>query len=326
VASKNTKYPKSRARLGALAIALALAAITGACGDDGTESGAATVEVGIMEIAKLSAIDDAVAAFQEELESSDPSTEYVFHIKNANEDQGLIASISRDFASSDYDMFAVVGTSAIVSLAQQVKDRPIIAIAMSDPIGAKVAESLEEPGGNVTGSTDFVDPAILLDVLAGTTPAPKRIGTIYNPASQNAAVWMEYMERAKVDAGVEVVAASVSGPNDVTAAARSLDGRVDAILVGADTAVLAATEAVGAIATSIGVPLYVIGGDVSVVGVAASIGPNYSDLGTLAGEAAREVLDGTSAGEVAFRTPQEVETVTNPETLEALGLAIPEGS
>lgn len=300
------------------------AAVLAACGsDDSSPSASDEVTIGVLEIAKVSAIDDAVAAFEKEVRAGLAPRKVTFELKNANGDQSLISSISRDFAGSDLDGFAVIGTPAVTALAQQVTDRPIFAIAMGDPVGAKVAASLDEPGSNVTGSIDYVEPAELLETIATSSPAPKRIGTVYDPSNQNMAVWSKALDKAADAAGVTVVPATISGPNDVTTAGRSLSGRVDAILIGPDATVLGAVDAVGAVATSAKIPLYVVGGDTSVAGVAASIGPDYADLGTSAGQGAVKVLTGGSAATTPFATPSQVGVSVNAKTFSALGITPP---
>jgi putative tryptophan/tyrosine transport system substrate-binding protein len=281
-------------------------------------------DVGVLQIAEAAVLDDIVAAFQDRLtEELAPGT-VDFDLQNAQGDQSLIASLARNFAASDADAFAVLGTPAVIAMAQQITDRPIIAIAMGDPVGAGVADSLEAPGGNVTGSIDYVDPALILEQLLTASPMPRRLGTVFDPSNQNMQVWIADLTAAvEAEGDLELVEATVSGPGDVATAARSLDGRVDAILIGPDATVIGGVEAVGAAAASAGVPLYVAGGEASIDGVLASIGPDYPLVGELAAEAASTVLRGTPPGEVPFGEPSGVLLQINQATMDALGVTFP---
>jgi putative ABC transport system substrate-binding protein len=280
-------------------------------------------DVGVLQIAEAAVLDDIVAAFQDRLTEELAPATVDFVLQNAQGDQSLVASLARDFASSDADAFAVIGTPAVIAMAQQINDRPIIAIAMGDPVGAGVADSLEAPGGNVTGSIDYVDPAVILEQLLTASPMPRRLGTVYDPSNQNMQVWVADLTAAVEAQGLELVEATVSGPGDVATAARSLDGRVDAILIGPDATVAGGLEAVGAAAASAGTPLYVAGGEASIDGVLASIGPDYPLVGELAAEAAATVLQGTPPGEVSFGEPTGVLLQINEATMDALEVTFP---
>lgn len=314
---------------GTVAAVLAGCGSSGSAGAPGTSAVAATpgsqsLRVGVFEIASAAILDQTVAAFEDELKAKLAPRTVTFDLKNAQGSTTLITSISRDFAESGDAAFAIIGTPAVVALAQQVKGKPIFALAMGDPVGAKVAASLTRPGGNVTGSVDYVDPALVLKSLMQISPAPKRIGTIYDPSNQNMQVWIKALHAAVAKyPGVSLVESTVSGAQDVTAGAGSLAGRVDAELIGPDTTVFSGLNAVGATAARAAIPVYVIGGDPTVPGVAGSIGPDYPVLGRLAADAADRVLGGTPAADVPFATPPGVQFTANKATVAKLHLIVP---
>jgi putative ABC transport system substrate-binding protein len=194
---------------------------------------------------------------------------------------------------------------------------------MGDPVGAGVAESLDAPGGNVTGSIDYIEPAKVLDEMLKVSPAPKRLGTIYDPSNQNLQVWVADLKEALPERGLTLVEATVATPAEVDNAARSLIGRVDAIIVGPDATVIGGTPAVAAAARRGQVPLYLVGGEASEPGVLATLGPDYPELGALGGAAAAEVDAGTPPGEVPFGRPGAIEWGVNTETAQTLGVTLP---
>lgn len=314
------------------ALAAAGALLAGACGsDDAASVGAAAedpaerVKIGIFEITNAAVLDDIsagfVAGFTDETGLDRDRIEIVE--ENAQGDPSLIQSIARSFAEGDTDMVAVVGTPAVIAQAEQITDRPVIAMAMGDPVGAGVAESLDAPGGNVTGSIDYIDPALLVDEIRQVHPELASIGTVHDPANQNMQVWMDDLRAAADERGLEIVEAAAAASTDIDAAARSLDGRVDVILTGPDTMVIEAIGVIGQVARRGGVPLYTVGADVTVEGVLASLGPDYAAVGRLAGIAAADVFAGTPAGEVPFGRPGELTWELDEAEAERLGLSIP---
>jgi len=120
------------------------------------------------------------------------------------------------------------------------------------------------------------------------------------------------------------VEATVSGTADVAQASRSLLGRSDAILLGPDGVVIAGLDGVAAAALADGTPLYAVGADPSTPGLFATMGPDYPELGTAAGNVAVEVLQGADPGAVPFAAPDlELQTQINGATLEQLGIELP---
>jgi putative ABC transport system substrate-binding protein len=292
-------------------------------GGSNAAGGTSALHIGVIQIASATVLDDTVAAFKKSLAAQLAPRRVSFDVKNAQGDQSLIASIARNFAESDDDAYAAIGTPAVVALAEQVRSKPIFAIAMGDPVGSKVARTLAHPGGNVTGSTDYVDPALLLKQIMTIAPAPKRIGTIYDPSNQNMRVWVAALRTASKASGVRVVESTISGAGDIAAAARSLTGRVDIELIGPDATVFAGLPIIGSTARANKLPVYVIGGDVTTPGIFASLGPNYPTVGALAASAAARVLRGTPAGDVPFGAPKGIEFTVNKQTMAGLGITLP---
>jgi len=288
-------------------------------------SAAVPYTVGIFLMVSASLLDEMIGGFQEAFLASAglDADEVVWEVRNAQGDASLVQSIARELADSDMDMFAVLGTPAVLALTALEKERPIIAIAMGDPVGAGVAETLDAPGGNVTGSIDYVEPALILDEIAKVSPPLTRLGTVYDPSNQNLQVWVADLEEAVGAAGMTLETATVATSADVSAAARSLVDRVDGMLIGPDGIVLGALPAVVEAASSGRLPLYLTGGDVSMSGVLATLGPDYPELGAMAAEAAVAVYGGADPGEVPFGRPEAVEWAVNADTAERLGVTIP---
>ncbi|OLF07670.1 ABC transporter substrate-binding protein [Actinophytocola xanthii] len=307
--------------VGAVGVAAALAGCGGGAGEPRPGE---SYSVGVLAMAQAEVIDEVVDAFTRTVRAEvGAGTTVSFEVRNANGDQSLIASVAREFAGSDHDAFAVIGTPAVVALATQVTDRPIFALAMGDPVGAGVAESLERPGRNVTGSIDFVDPAMLLEDLVALHPGLRTVGTLYDPSNQSMQVWAGALRTAVRTAGIDLAEAPISSTAEVAQAARSLDGRAEVVLVGPDALVAAGIEAVGAAMVGAGAPLYVVAGDTTIPGIVGSLGPDYSRLGVSAGVNAAKVLRGADAASTPFTTPGEVEIVLNTGRARELGITIP---
>lgn len=319
------------------AVALLLVLAAAGCGDDdgdapaagGTPAGSDAgdgAKVAVFSVASDTLLEDLVAGFKEEFlaETGLAPDEVDWVEENAQGDPGLTQGIARTLADDDsLDMIVALGTPVVMAVAENETETPIIAVAMGDPVGAGVAESLDAPGGNVTGSIDYVDPAEILAELGKVEPAPTSIGTIYDPSNQNMQVWVADLEEAVAEAGVELETASIASAADVSAAARSLKGKVDALLIGPDAAVITALPAVSEAAVDADQGIYLVGGDPSTPGVVATLGPDYPELGRSAGAAAAEVYAGADPGSVPFGRPGSIEWGVNATTVDELQLTVP---
>lgn len=289
------------------------------CGSSRGTGGGKRLRVGLFGIAQVSVVSDGFNGFRSELRRRLPGYKISFDAQNAQGDNSLIQNVARNYAHGGDEMVAVIGTPAVIALAQLTKKTPIIAIAMGDPVGAKVAKSLESPSGNVTGSTDYIEPAEQLEVIDQVKPTVRRLGTIYDPSNQNSRIWIQALKQVRPD----VVAVSVSGSSDIPGAARSLAGKVDAILIGPDATVSTGYPAVASVARQNKIALYLTGGDQTIDGVLASIGANYTQLGQVAAENAARVVQGESPGKLAFQKPPKVTVSVNQQTARRLGATVP---
>jgi putative ABC transport system substrate-binding protein len=315
----------------AASVAAAGFAVSGCGSSDNAASSASgaaaktrTVKVAVLQIAPVKILDDTVAAFEQRLRQRMAPAKVSFDLKNAQGDPTLIQTIVRDLRSSSADAIAVIGTPAVIAMAKVEKRRPIFAIAMGDPVGAKVASDLDSPGTNVTGSIDFVDPALLLAEIAKTKPAPRRIGTIYDPSNQNSQVWVAALDKAAASARLQIVKAPIAAAKDVPPAARSLVGRVDAILIGPDAAANTGLPAIASTARADKVALYLAAGDAKTPGVLATLGPDYSAIGAKTADVAAKVLAGASPATTAFARPDGLAPDVNGATARALGVSVPQ--
>lgn len=282
--------------------------------------------MGVFLVEKASIMDAIAKGFEQGFLTSAHLTasQVDFQTQNAEGDQSLIQSIARNFAESNAKEIAVIGTPAVIAMAKATTTKPIIAVAMGDPVGAKVAKSLDAPGGNVTGTIDFVDPAKVLDQILLVKPTPARLGTIYNPSNENSQVWVAALQEAvRSHPGLSLHTAAITSSGDVAAAARSLEGQVQAVLIGPDADAIAAVPAIASVAQTANQQLYLVGGDVTTAGVLASIGPNYPQLGEQAGAIAAQIYAGTAPGVIPFGRPSNVMWQVNQQTATKLGVTLP---
>ena len=283
------------------ATVLATALLVTACGGsgDGGTSGstadatpdsavAETLSIGIAQIVSHPSLDAARDGFKAALADAGYDVEY--DEQNAQGDQSIAASIAGKFASENLDMILAIATPTAISVAQAVTDIPVLFTAVTDPVDAGLVESLESPGGNVTGTSDAVPVSDLLELVTRLSPDAKTVGIVYNPGESNAVTQVGWAQDAAADLGLEIVLATADTSNAVQQAAESLD--VDAFFVITDNTVVSALETLIQVAETKGIPVIASEGDSVARGAIATIGISYYDLGYQTGEMAVKILKG----------------------------------
>lgn len=291
------------------------------------QGSAETPQVVIYQIVEIDLVRDAVDGFRSALTEVVPGAEFTMH--DAQGQPNLFPTIARQIIRDAPDLVAVIGTPiviATVEAAQQAgSDVPVIFIAMGDPVGAGLAVSKTEPGGQASGTTDWIEPVETLAAVLQALPDATRIGTVWDPSNQNGRVFHDALETAVAERGLDFVDVSIATPGEVFLAGQSLTGRVDAIILGPDANVIQGLPALGGIALDEQIPLFVTAGDPATPGVLMGLGVDYGELGVLAGEIAGQVLAGTDVGTIPIVGMPEFRIVLNEATASALELTLPEG-
>lgn len=104
------------------------------------------IKIGVLQFVQHEALDAVLKGFTETLDASDYADRIEWDIQNAHGDQASLQSISEKIARDNEILFAIA-TPAAQSLATAETEKTIFIAAVTDPIEAGLADSLEEPGG-----------------------------------------------------------------------------------------------------------------------------------------------------------------------------------
>ncbi len=303
---------------------VALASLTiGGSALSAASANAATVAV--YKLVTIDLVDEALAGFETALQAAYPDV--TFEVFDAQGQANLYPTIARQIVRDDFDLIAVIGTPAVLATVDAAveagSDVPVVFIAMGDPVGAGIANSLEEPGQQATGTTDWTPPDQTLASVLHVLPDAQNIGTIWDPSNQNGKVFHDALAAAVEAAGLHFVDLSIASAGEVFLAAQSMSGRVDAIILGPDAAVIQGLDAIGGVALEDKIPLFVTSGDASTPGVLMTFGVDYGELGAIAGRQAAQILQGTPVGTIPIVGPAGVTNQANEETATEIGVVIP---
>lgn len=244
-------------------------------------------------------------------------------LQNAQGEQRNLKIISQQLAESS-DVVLAIATPSAQSLANTTQTTPVIFSAVTDPVSAKLVESREHPGGNVTGTSDQSSDAIStqINLIKKVLPKAKTIGILYTQSEPNSVVQKDEAKRLLEEKGFTVVEKTILDSNNVKAAAESLMAEVDMIFVPTDNIISSTMETVKQVSIKHKVP--VLGGSTEMVAVGGlyNYGTNYEELGRQTARMLIRVLKGEKPENIAVELPEKLELHTNQEMAAALGIDI----
>ena len=244
-------------------------------------------------------------------------------LQNAQGEQRNLKTISQQLAESS-DVVLAIATPSAQSLANTTQTTPVIFSAVTDPVSAKLVESRENPGGNVTGTSDQSSDAIStqINLIKKVLPKAKTIGILYTQSEPNSVVQKDEAKRLLEEKGFTVVEKTILDSNNVKAAAESLMAEVDMVFVPTDNIISSTMETVKQVSIKHKVPVFGGSTEMIAVGGLYNYGTNYEELGRQTARMLIRVLKGEKPENIAVELPEKLELHTNKEMADALGIDI----
>ena len=244
-------------------------------------------------------------------------------LQNAQGEQRNLKTISQQLAEYS-DVVLAIATPSAQSLANTTQTTPVIFSAVTDPVSAKLVESREHPGGNVTGTSDQSSDAIStqINLIKKVLPKAKTIGILYTQSEPNSVVQKDEAKRLLEEKGFTVVEKTILDSNNVKAAAESLMAEVDMVFVPTDNIISSTMETVKQVSIKHKVPVFGGSTEMIAVGGLYNYGTNYEELGRQTARMLIRVLKGEKPENIAVELPEKLELHTNKEMADALGIDI----
>ena len=244
-------------------------------------------------------------------------------LQNAQGEQRNLKTISQQLAESS-DVVLAIATPSAQSLANTTQTTPVIFSAVTDPVSAKLVETREHPGGNVTGTSDQSSDAIStqINLIKKVLPKAKTIGILYTQSEPNSVVQKDEAKRLLEEKGFTVVEKTILDSNNVKAAAESLMAEVDMVFVPTDNIISSTMETVKQVSIKHKVPVFGGSTEMIAVGGLYNYGTNYEELGRQTARMLVRVLKGEKPENIAVELPEKLELHINQEMADALGIDI----
>jgi putative ABC transport system substrate-binding protein len=310
-----------------LAVALAVVLVRGVGGQPAEEP-AMEYKIGITQIVTHEALDLCRQGFIDQMadEGFEEEVNVNYILRNAGGEMSTAASIADYFVSVDVDLIFSIATPTTQACASAVEgtDIPIVFAAVTDPVAAGFADNWTEPGGQVTGASDWADVEAQVKLGMDIYPA-SRLGVIYNAGEVNSVVQVDELKKVQASLNItEIVEATVASTADVYAAAQSLVGDVDAIWEPSDNTVAAAIESVVQVCEDNDIPLFASDVGMAKGGAISGLGLDYYVNGQEAAKLAARVLEGEDPANIPISTTPMTIVYLCPAAAAEMGVTIPQ--
>ena len=290
------------------------------------ESSGASYTIGIcnyVDDASLNQIVENINARLAEIESEQGITINVKY-DNCNADANVMNQIIANFAADNVDLMVGVATPVAMAMQSATEDSktPVVFAAVSDPVGAGLVASLEEPGSNVTGSSDNLETNSVMNLIFAQNPDAKKIGLLYDVGQDSSTTAIEHAKAYLDDKGVEYVERTATTAEEVALAAQALvsDG-VDAVFTPTDNTIMKAELAIYETFADAGIPHYTGADSFALNGAFLGYGVDYANLGRETADMIASILtEGKDPATTPVITFDNGTATVNTEICEKLGL------
>ncbi|HEM5029167.1 TPA: ABC transporter substrate-binding protein [Streptococcus suis] len=314
-------YNKLVKKLATISVASMGLLTLAACSSSSEQASSDVVKVGVLQYMEHESLTAAREGFVAELEANGykEGEKLVLDYQNAQGDQANLQTISEQLIDGN-DIVLAIATPSAQSLATVSTETPIVFTAVTDPLSADLVESIEKPGGLLTGTSDQAPIDKQVELLGQAVPDAKTVGILYTTSERNSEVQVEQAKDLLEKAGYKVVVKGITSSNEVQDATTSLMKDVDALFIPTDNTVASTMTMIGELSVEHKVP--VIGGSTDMVdeGGLLTYGTNYEALGRQTAKMAIKIIEGANVSETAVEYPETVSLHVNEEMAQKLGI------
>lgn len=320
-----------------MTMAMASAALAG-CGDDSsavssteknsTGDSGKVYKVGIVQYVDDASLNQIEKAIEAELDAKGEELgvtfDYADYTYNGQADSTTLNQIATDLVAEEVDIIIPIATPAamIMQAATEENQIPVVFAAVSDPVSAGLVESMDEPGSNITGTSDALNTQAIMDMMFAADEDIEKVGLLYNKSEDSSKAPIEDAKEYLDKKGVEYVEKTGTTNDEISLAADALVAEgVDAVFTPTDNTVMTAELAIYEKFAEAGIPHYAGADSFALNGAFCGFGVNYVELGTATADMAVDILvNGEDPAKTPVQTLSNGIATVNTEIAEQIGL------
>ena len=245
----------------------------------------------------------------------------------ANSDLGRMRTYAANLAATAPDVIFAATPQVLAALKHETNSIPVVFVNVTDPVGVGLVQSLNHPGGNMTGfgAYEFSIAGKWVELLKEVAPSLVRIAVITMP---------QHVTNAKLFQSAQGVGASmkIEGVEVSARSSAEIENAIGAVAAKPDSGLLVLPspvttdhhELIVQLAARYKLPAIYPYRDLAQGGGLISYGPNLSDDYRSAASYVDRILRGERLTNLPVQAPTKFEIVLNLKTAKALGLTLPQ--
>ncbi len=290
----------------------------------GDEPAETAYEVGICNYVDDASLNQIIENIQSQLKTLADSNGVTINVRveNCNLDVNVLNQIIAGF--SGMDLMVGVATPVAVSMKNATEDSgmPVVFAAVSDPLSAQLVESMEKPGSNITGTSDFLDTNAIMNLILALNPGIEKVGLLYDVGQDSSTTAINEAREFLNSKGIQAVEKTGTNVSEVIMAAEALINEgCKVIFTPSDNTVMTAELSIYETLAAAGVQHYAGADSFALNGAFLGYGVDYANLGRETAEMIYDILvNGRDIASCPVRTFDNGTATINTEICEQLGL------
>ena len=226
------------------------------------------------------------------------------------------------------ELIIAPGPQAALALKSATSTIPIVFVAVADPLGLGLVQSLSRPSGNITGLATMVPDDFLakrLEILRELVPGASKIALLVNPGNPMHRLNLgEFISGTARRLGVALLTVEATTAEELDIAFASAAAQhADAIIDLGDALTFVQAPRIIALAAKYHLPANYLFRRSADVGGLVVYGPDFADLYRRAAGYVDKILKGTKPSDLPVERPTKYELIINMKTAKTLGLSVP---
>jgi putative ABC transport system substrate-binding protein len=245
----------------------------------------------------------------------------------ANGKYDQLSALADDLIHRNVSVIAATSTPAALTAKAATTVIPIVFTTASDPVEIGLLQSLNRPGGNVTGATQLtveVGPK-RVELAHELIPSATKVALLVNPASPIAESLVTNTQAIAHSLGLEMPVFRASNERELDDAfAGVAQSKAGALVIGSDAYFNSRDEQLGTLSLRYGVPTIYQYREFTAAGGLMSYDGSIIDTYRQAGIYTGRILKGEKPADLPVARATKIELVINLKTAKALHLTVPE--
>ena len=274
-----------------------------AAGSSAALASSEVYSIGLAQLVDHPSLNTIREAFLSEMEDEGykEGENITINYQNAAGKTSNLDSIMSGYQADDVNAIVAIATPTAMAAQNYSENIPVIFSAVSDPVGAGLVETIEKPGGNITGTSDEIQVEQIVDLMLELSPDVKTVGVLYNPGEANSVSNINRFKKYAESKGLTVTEKTGTDNTTMQQAAVELTNSADAIFSPNDNTVATGMVSLAQVARDAGIPYYVGADSMVETGGFATMGINYEDLGRETAKMTIDVLKGESPADMPVK-------------------------